>query len=662
MSTSKTFLFANNLTNKSNLITGKISPRNIPEILSGTLDVDLIKSRLNSGNYITNNKPTFAQTGDEGGYLWYDEISNTLRVSKTTDVNTWSSINNINTGRYDAASTGDSDENIIFGGREQFTSSLKTEYFDGLSWSNVSNLNNIVEKHAGAGNTNAALKISGDDESTITEEYDGVSWSIGVPIITGRTLSSAAGTQTSAVSFGGKIKATLSNITEEFNGTSWSSSGNMITSRYSLAGSGTQIAAVAFGGNKNSYSADTEEYDGTSWSASSSMITPRTGLAGSGTQNLTLAYGGFTEKFIGDSTFVADSSNILFSAESYDGLSWSSSQSLIQRRYDLSGSGGSGNSFAVSGRNAISWQLTTAEYYSFTVTAEKTLSLSTLIKDSVFTIKSNMNTPRKFHSGVGNNLVAIFTGGNSDTFPISVPETWDGLTFASQNYIGTNFLAFRIGNDNGVKTNHVCVGNPNDFAQVGGYTNGLSYFSNYSQIVTYDGTTFSVTVFTDQKEPSINLTGGGTSSQSYIIINGQNSIGNQNNGYTFDGTTFSGIGRTFDAIGIGTGRSYGAGDVSSFSFWKDGYVTGYWNGTTVSASSIKNFSGGIASGSANSLISSYNLNTEILEGFDWLTSSSSPTTDRIDFASVGENGKGLFTGGESNLGLVLNTVEEYSYI
>jgi hypothetical protein len=49
--------------------------------------------------------------------------------------------------------------------------------------------------------------------------------------------------------------------TESWNGTSWSQADELNTARNSLAGAGTQTSALAFGGNTGSITGATEEYN-----------------------------------------------------------------------------------------------------------------------------------------------------------------------------------------------------------------------------------------------------------------------------------------------------------------------------------------------------------------------------------------------------------------
>ena len=49
-------------------------------------------------------------------------------------------------------------------------------------------------------------------------------------------------------------------VTEEYDGATWSTGGNLATARKALAGCGTQAAGLSFGGYTDTYSAITEEY------------------------------------------------------------------------------------------------------------------------------------------------------------------------------------------------------------------------------------------------------------------------------------------------------------------------------------------------------------------------------------------------------------------
>jgi hypothetical protein len=70
----------------------------------------------------------------------------------------------------------------------------------------------------------------------------------------------SAGTQTSAIVFGGGEPPSSKGIAEQYNGTSWSSLPSMSTARSRLSGTGTQSSALATGGYLPPTSSSTEEW------------------------------------------------------------------------------------------------------------------------------------------------------------------------------------------------------------------------------------------------------------------------------------------------------------------------------------------------------------------------------------------------------------------
>ena len=108
-----------------------------------------------------------------------------------------------------------------------------------------------------------------------------------------------------------------SNATEEYDGSSFSSGGNLPQGIYGNVSStnGTQTAALSFGGRTapGPLVADTVGYDGTSWSTRPSMANARYYGGGSGTTSAAMMAGGanptttpknLTEEFTGETTTV----------------------------------------------------------------------------------------------------------------------------------------------------------------------------------------------------------------------------------------------------------------------------------------------------------------------------------------------------------------------
>jgi hypothetical protein len=94
-------------------------------------------------------------------------------------------------------------------------------------------------------------------------------WATGNPLNTARGALAAAGTQTSALGFGGSPSPGVNTAaTEEYNGATWTSNPTGLnTARRGLAGCGTQTAALGFGGYTTVASGATEEYDGSTWTS-----------------------------------------------------------------------------------------------------------------------------------------------------------------------------------------------------------------------------------------------------------------------------------------------------------------------------------------------------------------------------------------------------------
>lgn len=137
-----------------------------------------------------------------------------------------------------------------FGGYiDDFTTTRKTEEYDGSSWTTVADLQSEEATIAGCGTVNAGL-MSGDYYS---REWNGSAWGSEALLNTDRFYPGMFGTQTAAIVFGGKYYDTdpLAD-TEEYNGSSWTSSGvgDMNTPRYYHNGDGNEMGYVA-GGHTN---------------------------------------------------------------------------------------------------------------------------------------------------------------------------------------------------------------------------------------------------------------------------------------------------------------------------------------------------------------------------------------------------------------------------
>lgn len=182
-------------------------------------------------------------------------------------------------------------------------------------------------------------------------------WSVGSPLITVRYFLGGAGSQTSALAFGGLTMFTTWTCTEEYDGTSWTAGGALITAIRKHAGAGTQNAALSIGGYDTSYApvTCTEEYDGTTWAVGGALITARLGLGGAGTQNAGLAFAGtdFGLSFGFYSTCT----------EEYNGSSWAVGGALINATVNNGGAGTQNAALSIGG----SYTLKCTEEYDGTI-------------------------------------------------------------------------------------------------------------------------------------------------------------------------------------------------------------------------------------------------------------------------------------------------------
>jgi hypothetical protein len=108
------------------------------------------------------------------------------------------------------------------------------------------------------------------------------SWSTGGNLNTARVFLAGAGTQTSALAFGGTTPP-AKNETESYNGTNWTEVNNLNTARFALAGAGADnTSALAFGGRPPSapVGAETESWNGSNWTEVNDLNTARSTLAG----------------------------------------------------------------------------------------------------------------------------------------------------------------------------------------------------------------------------------------------------------------------------------------------------------------------------------------------------------------------------------------------
>jgi hypothetical protein len=232
------------------------------------------------------------------------------------------------------------------------------------AWSSASPMTNARNSLGGAGTQTSAVIFGGAPALNTTEEYNGSGFSAGGNLNTGRSDLAGCGTQTAGLGFGGYTTAPNSQgqaLTEEYNGSSWTVGGTLNTSRYGAAGAGTQTAGLAFGGYNNglppgNVTTATEEYNGSSWTTSpGTMGTARYEFAGAGLQTAAIAALGYD---FGSPTRTT-------ATEEYDGSSWTAGGNANTERSSCKG-GGIQTSFLVFGGYASPTLLTATEAYNGT--------------------------------------------------------------------------------------------------------------------------------------------------------------------------------------------------------------------------------------------------------------------------------------------------------
>ena len=280
----------------------------------------------------------------------YNKSINTITAAA------WASGGALNTARYENAGTGSQTAGLTSGGAEPSFSN-KTEEYDGSSWSNVTAYPISTRGMGAAGTQTSAVFWGGDsppgDTITTTNEYDGSSWTGGgaltYDITTGGT--GGTGTQTAGLMIAGyhKPENTAVNYVQEYNGSAWSANPNAYpTATFSVVQTGTATAALAAGGGTPAPATPTNafEYDGTSFSATGSLIeaTENAGAGGIQTAAITMGKGNNSSP-----TFV----------QGYDGTSFSTRPSIATGRRSMA-----------SGKNASTAELTwMAGGYTTTVVA-----------------------------------------------------------------------------------------------------------------------------------------------------------------------------------------------------------------------------------------------------------------------------------------------------
>jgi hypothetical protein len=282
------------------------------------------------------------------GSIFYNSTSGTFKTVKPGGiaVGTWSSGDNLNTGRRGAGAFGTQTAAVVFGGEIPAVTN-SAESYNGTSWSPINSMTVPAYRTAGLGTQAAGKRVATGPGAfaTTVEDFDGTNWTSGTNLTTPRAFyNSAGGTQTASIAVSGFIPTspfptgTTANV-ESWNGSAWTEVGNVSRSR-SGAYAGTQTAGVFATGNHydSAPSAtnvnNTEIWNGTSWTEVAEVNTARSALGSSGISTSALIFAGYTTVNVANTEF-------------YDGTSWTEVNDAANALSEVASATGSPSSTSI---------------------------------------------------------------------------------------------------------------------------------------------------------------------------------------------------------------------------------------------------------------------------------------------------------------------------
>ena len=239
------------------------------------------------------------------GQLFFNSTANAFKETiLDTAGGTWASGGNIPAAKFYGGQGGTNTAGIIFGGYQPSPGSYSTETFEynGTAWTDASGDINTGREGCGSAGTQAsALYFGGTPGKTaITESWDGSSWTEVSDLNTGRDNLFGLGVLgTQALATGGRAAPSPDAVavTEQWNGSSWTEVGDLNQTRKWGGSCGTYTAgAIAGGGDSGEglpVTGKTETWDGSSWTETGDLNEGRDYAAGSGSPTSFLFWGGY---------------------------------------------------------------------------------------------------------------------------------------------------------------------------------------------------------------------------------------------------------------------------------------------------------------------------------------------------------------------------------
>ena len=142
--------------------------------------------------------------------------------------------------------------------------SNKTESWNGSSWTELAETNQVKTKVAGFGTQTSGMVAGGlvPPQTANAETWNGTAWTEVGNLNTGRSNLAGAGFSNSyGIVFGGDAPPDPQDTVEQWNGSSWTEVADLATARKNLSGAGSGVAALCIGGeNPGGNLANVEEW------------------------------------------------------------------------------------------------------------------------------------------------------------------------------------------------------------------------------------------------------------------------------------------------------------------------------------------------------------------------------------------------------------------
>ena len=284
------------------------------------------------------------------GQVWFDKTNKVLQFQEK-GAGAFSSGGNLNQARSDLCSWGTQTAALIAGGgpADQPGEGVRTEKYNGTSWTEVNDMNTGKASCRGIGTVNTAglciggygLEAASYALYALVESFNGTSWTETTDMNEVRNQGTGAGSITSGLAFGGAQATAKTAKTEVWNGSGWTEVGDMNSARAHMTGFGVSSGSAIGCMEGTAVNAITELWNGTAWTEVNDLNTARRqGGGGFGIATAGLAFGG-------ENSGAASVTN----AESWNGTSWTAENALSTavRAVGAAGYGGNDSGLAAGG-------------------------------------------------------------------------------------------------------------------------------------------------------------------------------------------------------------------------------------------------------------------------------------------------------------------------